>query len=696
MANLHVLLIGINYYLPNLLPNGLFYNNLRGCVQDILRVEAFLRTRLSVPEKNIIQLTSSNTGEEKPPEPQSQWPTYENIVKGFQKITAIAQPSDQVFIHYSGHGGRTRTTKAFRHLKGSKGFDEVLVPMDLGNSEGRYLRDTELHFLLRAMVDRELIVTIVLDSCHAGGATRGPGPVWRPEHGETRVRGVDIIDDMPRRCDSLVASPEELVRVWQAHAKENTRDAEVASGWLLEPKDYTLIAACRANELANEHPFEKGETNGALSYWLVDSLKQIGPEFSYKMLHDRVLAKVHSQFAAQTPQLEGEGNRVVFGSNEILPQYAVTVMKANPDKTVVLNAGKAQGIWPGSQLNVFTLNAPDLTDVARNIAVVEVISATTVESQASILKQFGTQSPEPGCQAVLFDVGPMRLRRRVRLTPADEVTSTFQHKGALNKIADAIAQRADRFLAIAADDDAPDYLVMIDKKGQYRICDPSGHEIPNLKPALDVNDRNAPARVAQRLVQLARYANVRELDNNDSRAVVPRKLVVELMGWQMNYVEGEKPRPQRFKGEPAVKVGEWAFIRVRNKYSETLNITVLDLQPDWGISQIYPERADAFEPIDAGRELVLPINFSLPPGYESGTDIIKVFATVEPTSFRLFELPSLDQPESKDNPRSESTNALDDLLYAFSPLDSLTRHAKIAVSASALWAGHQVEIEVRR
>ena len=43
--NIHALLIGINYYLPNRLSNGLYYKSLAGCVQDVTRVEQFLRNR---------------------------------------------------------------------------------------------------------------------------------------------------------------------------------------------------------------------------------------------------------------------------------------------------------------------------------------------------------------------------------------------------------------------------------------------------------------------------------------------------------------------------------------------------------------------------------------------------------------------------------------------------------------------------
>ncbi len=695
MPNLHALLIGINLYLPNLLPNGLFYNSLRGCVQDVLRAEAFLRTRLNVPAQNIIKLTSSDDGKKTPPEPKSQWPTYENIVKGFKQLTETAQPGDQVFIHFSGHGGRASTTKPFYKLKGKDGIDEVLVPMDLNNSEKRYLRDTEMHYLLNAMVARGLVVTLVLDSCHAAGATRGPEPLIDPQQGQTSVRGINEVDHTPRPSESLVASPAQLVKAWESQSERNTRRAQAGSGWLPEPQGYVLIAACRENEQANEYPFEGTEVNGALSYWLVDSLKQIGPEYTYKMLHDRALARVRGQFASQTPQLEGEGNRVVFSSKESLPQYAVTVIKVNSDRTLTLNAGKVQDVWPGSRFDVFALNEKNL-NLDQSIAQIEVVQANDAESHATILKQLSAQTPEPGCQAVLIDAGPLRLRRRIRLATVNGVVAQSEQAAAMKEIADAIKRRPDGFIAIAEGSDAPDYLVTIGMNGESRICDPGGQEIPNLRPLLNFRDRGAMARLVQRLVHLAKYANVRDLDNNDPQSEVPRSLLVELLGKQKNYTPGQKPRPQRFKGAPILNHGEWAFMRVRNNYKEVLNITVLDLQPDWGISQMHPARSGAFETLDPGRELVLRMRFTLPDGYQSGIDVIKVFATVEPTSFRWLELPTLDQPQSADNLRGVPSNELEEILLTFSSADSRLRQASIAAGAGALWATRQIEIEVRR
>ena len=61
--------------------------------------------------------------------PAAQRPTYENMVGGFRKITESAAPGDQVYIHYSGHGGQTLTIVPA--VKGPKALDETLVPMGL-------------------------------------------------------------------------------------------------------------------------------------------------------------------------------------------------------------------------------------------------------------------------------------------------------------------------------------------------------------------------------------------------------------------------------------------------------------------------------------------------------------------------------------------------------------------------------------
>src|ERR1700680_2143740 len=83
----YALLIGIDCYLPNALPNGTYYPSLDGCVRDIIEGEAFLKSTVHLPEQQIIKLTASNSGTTEPREPREQWPTYENMVAAFRHVT---------------------------------------------------------------------------------------------------------------------------------------------------------------------------------------------------------------------------------------------------------------------------------------------------------------------------------------------------------------------------------------------------------------------------------------------------------------------------------------------------------------------------------------------------------------------------------------------------------------------------------
>lgn len=691
-SDLYALLIGVDCYLPNKLPGGSSYASLGGCVRDITHMEEFLKVKLGMPEECILKLTASNTGGKEPTEPHEKWPTYENMVAAFQRLTDIAQPGDQVLIHYSGHGGRTPTK--FPDLKGANGLDEALVPTNIGNSTARYLRDIELAHILKGMADKGLIVTIILDSCHSGGATRGEGGAV--------VRGLSTIDTTSRPMESLVASDDELAETWQSLSKGTTRDLKPGSGWLPEPKGYVLLAACRPSEFAYEYAFRGKEKNGALTYWLLDSLKQIRPGLTYKLLHDRIVARVHSQFERQTPQLQGEGSRVVFGSDQVQPQYAVNVMQVDlANQRILLNTGQAQAVRKGTQFAVYPHGLTDFIQVGQRLALVEIEKLGATDSWAKITAQLREDPIEQGAQAVLLDPGSIRLRRKVRLVRQGDVPEMIDQAGALKQVERAIAKSGAGWVLLAENGEPADYQVVVNAAGEYEIWDPAGQAFANMRPALKVDDNGAAARVVQRLIHLTKYHNVQQLDNFDQLSPLAGKLVIELVGVQSDYDPVDPPKPQLFDdpgNTPTLTVGEWTFLRMKNTSSQVLNVTVLDLQPDWGITQVYPSGEDTyFWPFDPGQEQLLPLHANLPSGYIEGTDVIKVLATVGATNFRWLELPALDEPPKRSaSTRGGPTNPLEELLAALAAEEPRTRNLNPAAYPSREWVTTQVEVRVQR
>jgi hypothetical protein len=634
-------------------------------------------------------LTATNTGANEPPEARGQWPTYENMVAAFGLLTERARPGDQVYVHYSGHGGRTPTK--FPDLKEASGLDESLVPTDIGNSEARYLRDLELATLLKRMVDKGLIVTLVLDSCHSGGATRGINDI--------AVRGIEETDTTPLPTESLVASDKELIETWLGSAGSQTRQVKLGSGWLPEPKGYVLLAACRPSESAYEYAFDGKERNGALTYWLLDALQLLGPGLSYKMLHDRILAKVHSQFEQQTPLLQGEYDRVVLGSDRARPVYASSVVKYDPaGPRVLLSAGQAEGVRKGAKFIIYPLGTTDFSKAESRIALAEVTDLGATESWSVVKETYRGGVIEQGAPAVLTGPASVALVRKVRLVRQEKLPATINQDAALAAVKQALAGRG--WVEVAGnEDEAAEYQLVVNEKSEYEIWDRGGKQISNLRPPMKAGAPGAAEGVAGRLVHLTKYQATLQLDNCDPMSPLARRLVVELAGLQDQYDPADRPKPRPFDDPGSVstiQVGQWTFLRIRNNAPAVLNVTVLDLQPDWGISQVFPQSQNVnFEPLDPQQEVMIPLQAYLPDGYQEGKDVLKVFATLGASNFRVLELPDLDKPVESKRVRQRG-DALDQLLGAFTAEQPPSRNLNPAASPTKEWAVGQVELNISR
>lgn len=694
--NLFALLIGIDRYSQVPLPDGSYYPHLGGCVRDIAHVEQMLRSRLSLTDGQITKLISSNSNNGQPVEAAAQLPTYENLVKAFKQITDEAAPSDQVYIHYSGHGGRSTTM--FEELKGASGLDESLVPCDIGENGACYLRDIEMAYLLKTMSDKGLVVTMVLDSCHSGGATRG--------NGGAAVRGISNIDTTEPPQASAVADKQEMINAFREMPSNATRNITAStSGWRLPtPKNFVLIAACRANELANEYAFDGKERNGALTYWMLDALKQIGDGFTYKMLHNRVVARVHAKFVDQTPQLEGDGDREIFGGDRLTTTAAVNVLKVDlANKRVQLNTGQAQGVGNGAQFAIYPANVTDFSDLDQRLAVVEIDKAGTTDSEARIVTDIRTSEIEEGTQAVLLGAA-IRLRGRVRLVRQQNVFDEAAQDAALEGLSALITEdegetsASQKWIRLAADGEEADFQVAVNFRGEYEIWDANGRTLPNLRPALSIGDKNAAEQIAERLIHLTKYRNARLIDNTDPTSPLARKIIAEL-GKLTDPTDKSTFTPFGMPMRP-LSVGEEVCLRVTNSSNTPVNIAIMDLQPDWGISQAFPapDTGQDYELLEPGADnaLMLPMQAWLPDDYQEGVDTLKVFATIEGTSFHWLEMPALDQPPAAERGTRNIGDALEQLMSAFASPKMTRQMINLSAPKGRSWTTTEIEVRARR
>lgn len=671
MSTLHALLIGIDDYIPDRLPDGSRYPSLHGATSDVLRMALLLRDREALtPERT--RLLLSRAGEDGlSAEPPERRPTYANIVAAFQQLALEAEPGDRVYIHYSGHG--TRTPTEYPGIKGLSGQDESLVPCDIGDPGSRYLHDLELAALVRRLVDRDLHVTLVLDCCHAGGAMRGRGK------GVAVPRRVPWVPRAP--VPSAVADPQALTEIWSRQQREggNFRGLTLQS-WLPKAR-YVLFAACRPDEDALEFPFEDGKPQGALTYWLLDTLHRFAERLSCREIHQRLVARIRGTFASQTPMLFGDGGRGFLDpegrrSLRAFPESPM-VLRVNDDGQVLVDVGMPAGAKIGDRV---LLKGSPSDGAAAELTICRV-GAT--ESWAEVTRLLGPEAIEPGMRADF-----LRLRTAVRLIPPERRSDEAEQ--ALARLAQALKTSNGSFVEVLGSGHAPDLCVTVDESAAYEILDAGGTPFPNLGP-LRVTAPEVVTKVICRLDHLAKFRNILTVEN-------PRPAEWLGIGLELSKDNPQGDQPPLPSRALDLRAGDALIVRIVNRSKVRLDFVVLDLAPDYSVTQLLPKPGSlTLLPLDPGRGEVVRVRGWLPPGYTEGNDVLKVFATQGASSFRWLELPPLGRPMFLSNLRGDPKTPLENL---FAQLTARRPAKRSGLNPSEFpeeeWITAQVEIRVWR
>ncbi|KAJ6823749.1 metacaspase-4-like [Iris pallida] len=137
-------LIGCNY--PNTKAE------LKGCINDVVRVRRCLVERFGFDEDDIEVLIDTDASYTQP--------TGANVRRAIERLIRSARPGDLLFVHYSGHGTRL---PAETGDEDDTGYDECIVPCDMNLITDDDFRD----FVDK--VPNGCQLTIISDSCHSGG-----------------------------------------------------------------------------------------------------------------------------------------------------------------------------------------------------------------------------------------------------------------------------------------------------------------------------------------------------------------------------------------------------------------------------------------------------------------------------------------------------------------------------------------------
>lgn len=580
------LLIGIDDY-PD--------DNLNGCVQDVLNVEAMLQNVFEFDAVN--KLLAPVPRPPKTHESSAAAPTRTEIIKNIRGLRDQSKPNDFVYIHYSGHGCRLPTM--YKDLKKAK-EDEALCCFD-----DTFLRDIELAVLLKELTDKDISVLAVLDCCHSGGALRKQNPTqWR------------------NRSMSTPLNPRE--ETWLGFDSTGNFDGRTIADndqhWYYGERRYHVIAACQPHEYALELPAVKNrEPQGLLTSLLVEgisNLRDLASLTSYEMLMGDIRARCQElSEQAQSPFIFGDETRALFSLQGTSAQADNlrynTFVREIRNQRVILDCGSSGRV---AEHDEYEILRPDGTDPGIRVHVQQVRNFT---SEASVTEG-SIEEVQPGFRA--------RLSSRSHVTNIILQHSDTQPMERLREQCRAFfnPQNPLSFHVAPSDVDASFY-VRIRDDSMFEILGRDQTVLPNI-PLLGADGESVTARsLCSVLEHLSTYFSVERL--HCARPLHPAH------EFQLNVsYEGLE--------EDEVAACE---INYRNATPKTVWITVLNLAPDWSIVPLIYQPGTGI-PVEGRESIESFVTGVVLPGIvrqqnpRSIVERVKMFVSTAAHDFSMFRL----------------------------------------------------------
>lgn len=648
----YAILIGINFYTAQ---------PLRGCVNDVQATEKYLRNLPYPVRIDVLSATSpTNPHSCCPIEDPQQWPTYGNVKACFQIITSIVKPGDFVHIHYSGHGTRIGPSPANQYMG-----DVALVLLEGQNGNMiRYLRGVELAHIINTIVQKGILVTLVLDCCFSGGASR--------EEDFNSIRSLSYSAEVDAAYPPL---PEESISVPINSA--GLRDGSMLPNWLINPDKYTSLAACGPHEVAREIALRDGKRHGALSYLLLDILSQTANSVKTSQeIYQNLCATFRKDCPRQNPVLYGNADLSFFGPLVPGPIASFTV-SSQQSSGIRLEGGQAHGVCVG---DLFTLQPFSSEDTGAVNSSDDLITARVVQTYA-LSSDLELTNRAVGEVSVSADWTAKVLSRvslqkypiliSVPLTDLDQWRQAAKSRSSLSVLTED------------SEGDFP-FHVTLNENDNYHIKDESNAVILNL-PFIARSRESAVDELLDILEHLARFKHIKAITNPNPVASFRNSFQVHMI----------KPSGEIFQADQIIDVHhrDQVTIGLQNNSNRPLYFHVYNLAPGWEIEHIFKGSYLTVSPVDLYKHfsgnaqrkirMTLPQHL-LAKGLTECMDIIKVFVTARPTTFDTLEMPRIDASGKTDGSASSTVQVVPGGTDNGSPEDWLTLNFHIHTSLRQL------------
>jgi hypothetical protein len=350
------LLIGINTYQPAGTtpdhPAGCIYGrcelgtfeNLDGSVNDAQAMADLLTSpKFGFPTANVALLTNPAPPHASPgvtllPADQT---TRDGILAAMQKyLVDLPQKGDTVVFYDASHGSLRVNSKGNKLtvLVGGQYVhaDSTLVPSDAYKG-GYDVRDREMTRIFNAALDKGVHLTVILDSCHSGGISRGIGPIYRE-----RALAFD-----PRDINE---APDTLPNGQPRPAPTQRTDNPAL-----------VFSAAQQDQTAKEMPAGT-EPHGAFTAALLQALQAMPADTPTSVVYERVKAVLEgSDVPDQEPDLDATAARreqpLFGGAAAKSDKVRAAALGTNDDGSVSLDIGRASGLGVGSEFTATIANS---------------------------------------------------------------------------------------------------------------------------------------------------------------------------------------------------------------------------------------------------------------------------------------------------------------------------------------------------
>jgi len=262
-------LIGINKYQ---MPGA----DLQGCVNDVKNLSGVLKTYYGFTDKDMTVLTDAKA-------------TKKAMETAIKKLITGGKKGDVLLLHYSGHGSNVPDDNGDEADK----RDEILCPTDLDWKDT--LRDDWLRKTFNKL-RKGVRLTVIMDCCHSGTITRAIAPPNAMRRERFLPCPLDLMaTESGRKLRGTVRG-----QLGKA-PRGRRRKGDIVHAKIQE----MLITGCRDTQTSADARIG-GSFNGALTYYLVESIKEAQGQLTYRELHQRTVAKLKQNEYEQVPQLEGQ------------------------------------------------------------------------------------------------------------------------------------------------------------------------------------------------------------------------------------------------------------------------------------------------------------------------------------------------------------------------------------------------------